>query len=75
MFSVGDFVMTWFNTGGKGHVSQLYGKVVAAGPKTFTVVWESGSRNRCWQAEPQVTKVGQDALDYKALKRLGETLQ
>jgi hypothetical protein len=41
----GDLVETWFDTGAFGGVI-LYGVVVAAGPKRYTVVWESGLRNR-----------------------------
>ena len=47
---VGDHVETYFDTGAFG-VSLLWGKVVAAGPKTFTVEWESGLRNRLRQGD------------------------
>lgn len=44
----GDFVETWFDTGAFG-ATLLYGIVTAAGPKQFTVKWESGTVNRLHQ--------------------------
>jgi hypothetical protein len=44
----GDPVQTYFDTGAFGY-SLLYGRVIKAGPKTFTVLWESGLTNRLRQ--------------------------
>lgn len=41
----GETVQTLFDTGAMG-LSCLYGRVIEKGPKTFTVRWESGIRNR-----------------------------
>jgi hypothetical protein len=41
----GRFVRTWFDTGALG-ATLLYGQIVSSGPKTFTVRWESGLKNR-----------------------------
>lgn len=46
-FSKGALVQTlWDAGGGRDGVTTMYGEVVSAGPKTFTVEWESGCRNR-----------------------------
>ena len=53
-FKAGDIVATWFDTGAFG-AQILFGVVLAAGPKSYRVRWESGSTNRieqgrtiCW---------------------------
>ncbi|HYE57566.1 MAG TPA: hypothetical protein VD948_03630 [Rhodothermales bacterium] len=38
-------VRTWYDTGAFGS-NLLYGRVVAAGERSFVVEWESGIRNR-----------------------------
>lgn len=48
MFQKGDEVQTWFDTGAFG-MRQIYGVVIAAGPKAYRVRWESGSTNRVRQ--------------------------
>lgn len=48
MMRRGDYVQTWFDTGAIG-VTILYGEVIAAGPKTYRVRWESGLTNRVRQ--------------------------
>lgn len=45
----GDLVQCWFDTGAMGAMI-LYGHVMAAGSRTFTVQWESGLKNRRQQA-------------------------
>jgi hypothetical protein len=52
---VGDHVETYFDTGAFG-CTLLYGTVVAAGPKTYTVEWESTARNRIRQGDWRVQK-------------------
>lgn len=53
----GDKVRYWFDTGATGY-QMLFGVVVAAGSKAFTVEWESGVRNRIRQNERRdVTRV------------------
>jgi hypothetical protein len=44
VFKKGDLVRYFFDKGRS--YEWLYGTVVKAGPKTFTVKWESGQRNR-----------------------------
>lgn len=53
---VGDHVETMFDTGAMG-VTPLHGNVVAAGPKRYTVEWESTLRNRLPQGYHDVRKV------------------
>lgn len=53
---VGDYVWTWFDTGAMG-ASYLYGRVVKAGPKTYTVQWQSDLRNRVQQGDWRVKLV------------------
>lgn len=43
---VDDIVKTWWADGDPMGHGYVYGVVEAAGPKTFTVRWESGIRNR-----------------------------
>jgi hypothetical protein len=47
-FFRGNLVQTWFDTGAMG-VAILYGVIVAAGPKSARVRWESGLTNRIAQ--------------------------
>jgi hypothetical protein len=47
-FKVGDIVASWFDTGAFG-ATLLLGVVIAAGPKTYRVRWESGLSNRVEQ--------------------------
>lgn len=65
---VGDIVWYWFDTGRSHDV--LYGVVVAAGPKTYTVRWESGTRNRIRHDRRDVKLVQPDRLD-EARRALG----
>jgi len=66
----GDLVQYWFDTGCRGH-QWLYGVVIAAGPKSYTVRWESGVCNRLRQGDKNVepikpgmeTEVSQKVLD------------
>ena len=53
-FERGDIVTYWYDTGAMG-CRHLYGIVVKAGPKTYTVCWESGIRNRLDQGRRDVT--------------------
>lgn len=69
---VGDYVKTWFDSGG-GRLrgwAYIYGVVVAAGPKTYTVRWESDRRNRVRQGDTQVEPVRREDVDAAALRRL-----
>lgn len=70
-FSRNDIVKYWFDTGARGY-EILYGLVVKSGPKTFTVVWESGLKNRLDQATFSVKHINDaDQLEdaVLALKR------
>lgn len=53
---IGDLVQCWWNTG-RDDSGYIYGIVVMSGPKTFTVRWESGIRNRRPQGCQKVTLV------------------
>lgn len=57
----GDLVQTMFDVGANMGHRILYGKVIAAGPKTFTVRWESGLTNRCRHDHPSV-KLARDQV-------------
>ena len=53
-FKIGDVIATWFDTGAFG-AQLLLGVVIAAGPKAYSVRWESSNTNRveqgrttCW---------------------------
>lgn len=61
MFKKGDLVKYWFDTGCRGY-QYLYGVVIKSGPKTFTVQWESGIRNRRPQNCRQVLLVEKNRL-------------
>jgi hypothetical protein len=52
----GDYVRTWFDTGAMG-ATVLYGRVVKAGPRTYTVLWESGLRNRIVRENSYITPI------------------
>lgn len=52
----GDLVQYWFDTGCRGH-QWLYGVVIAAGPKSFTVRWESDNRNRLRRGDKSVQPI------------------
>lgn len=75
-FNLNDFVETWFDTGAGRHMGGpqlLYGKVIQAGPKAATIIWESGLRNRIKQDHhgvkqardlPEAIKAMQKVSDY-----------
>jgi len=41
----GEFVRTWYDEGGRFGGGWVYGIVINAGPRAFTVLWESGNVN------------------------------
>jgi hypothetical protein len=51
----GQFVQTWFDTGAMG-ATILYGVVESAGPRVYTVRWESGITNRVQQGNTNVRR-------------------
>lgn len=65
----GTIVKTWFDTGAMG-ATILFGVVTACGPKTFTVTWESGIRNRVRHGQRCV-----EVCDGAALETGREVLQ
>lgn len=60
-FEVGTLVKCFFDTGARG-LTTLFGIVIKAGEKTFTVKWESGLQNRRAQGDHLVEPVGQGSL-------------
>jgi hypothetical protein len=52
----GDLVWIWWDTGAMGSTI-LYGRVIAAGPRTYRVRWESGLTNRIAQDRREVALV------------------
>lgn len=70
VLAVGDHVETWFDTGAMG-CQLLYGRVIAAGPKTYRVRWESGITNRLAQGRHDVRRARDDADARAALARIG----
>ncbi len=52
----GQFVRTWFDTGALG-ATIIYGEVIAAGTRTYSVRWESGIVNRIRQGQAGVERV------------------
>jgi hypothetical protein len=62
VMKIGDYVWTWFDTGAMG-AAILYGRVVKAGPKTYTVRWESDLQNRIHQWDRRVKLVEQRDVD------------
>lgn len=69
VFKRGDVVKMYFDTGAFG-AQILFGLVVKAGPKAYTVVWESGLKNRLEQGRTIVTLVEDPELLEEALKGL-----
>lgn len=72
----GDVVSYMFDTGAMG-LSPTYGIVIQAGPKTFTVAWESGNRNRVEQGYRGIRKLAESEIDHDVLgsiRRVLETL-
>ena len=63
MKKVGDKVSYLYDTGAFGYQS-LYGVVTKAGPKTFTVKWESHICNRIKQLDTNVRFLRPDEVDY-----------
>lgn len=52
ILQVGDVVRYWFDTGAFG-CQILGGVIIKSGPKTFTVLWESGNRNTARHDSPR----------------------
>lgn len=69
VFKVGDIVKMFFDTGAFG-AQILFGLVVKAGPKTYTVEWESNHRNRLEQGRTIVASVEDPELLEEARKGL-----
>jgi len=63
---VGTYMETWFDTGAMG-ASLLYGRVIASGPKTYRVRWESGLTNRVQQDNDNVKPARAVALAEVAM--------
>lgn len=72
VFKRGDIVKMYFDTGAFG-AQILFGLIVKAGPKAYTVVWESGLRNRLEQGRQIVARVDDADLLEEALKGLRRT--
>lgn len=68
----GQFVRTGFDTGAMGS-KILLGRVIKAGPATYTVEWESGLCNRACQGYANVQVVDDDGLLEIAHKRWGQS--
>jgi hypothetical protein len=69
----GDFVSVWYDAGAgrTGGATILFGVVISAGPKMFSVRWESGIVNRVRYEKPRgVKKVSRSELDRRALRAL-----
>lgn len=78
-FKIGDVIATWFDTGAFG-AQILFGVVIAAGPRTYRVRWESGATNRveqgrtiCWRYDDW--KDYTDAEIVRIEKRLGVSIR
>lgn len=71
MKAKGQFVQTWFDTGAMG-AAILFGYVIKAGPKTYTVMWESGIRNRIQQTLLGITIIKDKELLAEAEKTFKE---
>lgn len=65
-----DLVQTMFDTGAMG-AQFLFGVVEKSGPKTMTIRWESGIRNRVPQGRSDVTLIQDLELQAEARKKLG----
>lgn len=63
MFKLRDVVKTWWASGDPMGHGWVYGVVEAAGPRTFTVRWESGIRNR----RPQDTRAIEHEKDAEII--------
>lgn len=59
-----EYVQTQWDTGAFGYRT-LYGRIVARGPRTVTIEWESGLRNRVRHGDPRV-KPAADMLEAAA---------
>jgi hypothetical protein len=68
----GDLVWIWFDTGAMGS-NILYGRVIAAGAKTYRVRWESGLTNRITRngrrVEPKLVEPRERATAIAAMKK------
>ena len=64
----GHLVEYWFDDGRGG--TFLYGIVIAAGPKTARVMWESGSSNRIKQDTHLVAPARQMDLAREAVQKV-----
>lgn len=69
----GDLVQYWYNTGAFGY-QIAYAVVIKAGPKTYTVQFRSGNRNRVRQESPELKLITDPELLAEALKELKEYL-
>lgn len=69
MMKRGDFVRTWFDTGAMGPTI-LYGRVIKAGPATYTVRWISGIQNRIQQGWKIVERVDRADLDAPTIAQI-----
>lgn len=73
VFKRGDVVKMYYDTGAFG-ARVLFGFVIKAGPKSYTVVWESGIKNRLEQERTIVALVEDPELleeAHKGLRRAG----
>lgn len=73
-----DTVQTWWSDGHLSGHGFFYGIVIASGPKTYTVLWESGLRNRVRRDNKNVTIVTNSELLAEVgpkLKRAADTKQ
>lgn len=73
-FKVGDIIATWHDTGAFG-ATIVFGLVIAAGPKTYRMRWESGHTNRLEQGRT-ICWLHDDWKDYTdaELARIEESL-
>jgi hypothetical protein len=72
-FKRGDVVKMFFDTGAFG-AQILFGLVIKAGSKVYTVVWESGIKNRLEQGRTIVALVEDPELleeAHEGLRRAG----
>ncbi len=67
-FNRDDLVQTMFNTGAMG-LTVLYGRVVASGPKTATVLWESNLTNRIRHDQSRVGIAKDQAEASRAMNK------
>jgi len=73
-FKTGDIIATWFDTGAFG-AQLLFGVVIASGPKSYRVRWESGNTSRIEQGRTAFWRYD-DWTDYsdKEISRIEESL-